>query len=254
MCSWGCPSGKIGQTDCSGSRVLFSAGVSGGHLNPALTVSLAVLGKVPWRKIPHYLLGQYLGAFLGASLVFLVYWDGLVWFESQEGLYRSIPETASIFSTFPSPHLSLLGGVGDQLLSTALLSLIVCSLSDNKKISQDSLLLPAVVGLTVLGLGTSLGLNCGFPLNPARDLAPRLVMGETSIHDQSVTHRTLQPCQDGGGRYSQASVTGGWSLSSPLTWGLSSDPSSTASSLERMSASPQRRQAFRGNLRTAISM
>ena len=85
---------------------------------------------------------------------------------------RSVPETANIFSTFPGPHLSHLGGAADQLLSTALLAISVCSARQQLEVER----LPGVVGLTVLGLGVSLGFNCGYPLNPARDLAPRIVM------------------------------------------------------------------------------
>ena len=51
-------------------------------------VSLAVVGKLPWRKVPHYLLAQYLGALLAGAAVFLLYWDALVWYEHQQGAFR----------------------------------------------------------------------------------------------------------------------------------------------------------------------
>ena len=87
-----------------------------------------------------------------------------------------MPDTANIFSTFPSPHLSLVGGAGDQVLATALLAISVCS-------ARQVTDLPAVVGLTVLGLGVSLGYNCGYPLNPARDLGPRIFMCKILVTD-----------------------------------------------------------------------
>ena len=75
--------------------IVVSGGVSGGHLNPAVTVAVASVGKFPWRKVnnhsfhigfinshikvPHYLAAQYLGAFVASCVVFLVYWDALVW-------------------------------------------------------------------------------------------------------------------------------------------------------------------------------
>ena len=149
-------------------------------------------------KVPHYIFGQYLGALIGALVVFLLYWDALVWYEHQQGVYRSVPDTAIIFSSFPSPHLTHLGGAGDQVLATALLTLLICTLTDNKYLLIDfmrikqilfsrtflihPILLPAVVGCTILGLGTSLGYNCSYPLNPARDLAPRIFMGKISLH------------------------------------------------------------------------
>ena len=114
---------------------------------------------------------------------------------------RVTPDTAAIFSTFPGPHLSSpwLGGAGDQLLGTMLLTLAICSVTDTAKLSlassssvasipspspplPPSALVPGVSGLAVLGLGLSLGYNCGYPLNPARDLAPRLLMGNTTTH------------------------------------------------------------------------
>ena len=75
--------------------MVVSGGVSGGHLNPAVTVAVATIGKFPWWKVgnillliqvfvfhpqvPHYLAAQYLGSFSASCLVFLVYWDALVW-------------------------------------------------------------------------------------------------------------------------------------------------------------------------------
>ena len=107
-------------------------GVSGGHLNPAVTVSLAVVGKVRWRKVPHYLLAQYLGALLGAGLVLATYWEGLVWYEHHQGLYRTIPGTANIFTTFPSPHLSVLGGIIDQFVGSAVFLICICAITDSR--------------------------------------------------------------------------------------------------------------------------
>ena len=149
-----------------------------------------------WRQkifqVCHYLLAQYLGALLGAALVLAVYWEGLVWYEAQQGLYRTVPGTASIFTTFPSPHLTTtagqLAGAADQLVSSSLLVLVFCRLSDPA--SSSLLSLPAGLAVTVLGLGTSLGLNCGAPLNPARDLAPRILCGEERISQQSFTAAT----------------------------------------------------------------
>ena len=80
-------------------------------------------------KVPHYLAAQYLGAFLASGAVFLVYWDALVWYEHDRGGYRVTPDTAAIFGTFPAHHLTLLGGLTDQLVATALLLLWQADLS-----------------------------------------------------------------------------------------------------------------------------
>jgi len=154
--------------------VLVSGGVSGGHLNPAVSLAVATLGKFPWWKVPHYVAAQYLGAFLSSALVFLVYWDALVWYEHDIGEYRSLPETAGIFSTYPSPHLSFIWGVFDQFLGTALLLFCVCAITDKSNMKVSKQLVPLYIGFTVLGLGVCFGYNCGYAVNPARDLAPRL--------------------------------------------------------------------------------
>ena len=125
------------------------------------------------HQVPHYLLAQYLGALAGSGLVFLVYWDALVWYEHDRSVYRSIPETAGIFTTFPSPHLSMAGGVFDQFLGTFLLMLCICAITDPRNMKLEKQMVSVGVGVTVLGLGLSLGHNCGYAVNPARDLAPR---------------------------------------------------------------------------------
>ena len=127
--------------------VVVSGGVSGGHLNPAITVAVASVGKFPWKKVPHYLAGQYLGAFLGSATVFLVYWDALVWYEHDRGSWRSTPETAGIFSTFPGTHLSLVGGILDQTVVTALLLTCVCAITDRKNMKVS--VVRAVRGIEV---------------------------------------------------------------------------------------------------------
>jgi len=154
--------------------VMVSGGVSGGHLNPAVSVAVATLGKFPWWKVPHYLGAQYLGAFAASCVTFLVYWDALVWYEHNRGVYRSTPDTASIFATYPAHHLSWAGGVADQVLGTALLLICVCAITDSRNMNVSKQLVPLYVGFTVLGIGICFGFNCGYAINPARDLAPRL--------------------------------------------------------------------------------
>ena len=170
--------------------LLLSCEVSGGHINPAVTVALATLGKFPWRKVPLYILAQYIGAFLGSAIVFLVYWEAIVFYEHDRGGYRVTPDTAAIFGTFPGHHLTLWGGVTDQLVATAILLLCICAIQDknNMKVGLKTLsifqaihlyqvskqVIPFFIGLTILAVGVCFGYNCGYAINPARDLAPRL--------------------------------------------------------------------------------
>jgi len=154
--------------------LLLSGEVSGGHINPAVTVALATLGKFPWRKVPHYLAAQYLGAFVASAVVFLVYWEALVWYEHDRGGYRVTPDTAAIFGTFPSHHLTLQGGVLDQVVATSLLLLCICAITDKNNMKVSKHMIPFFVGLTILAIGICFGFNCGYAINPARDLAPRI--------------------------------------------------------------------------------
>jgi len=154
--------------------LLLSSEVSGGHINPAVTVALATLGKFPWRKVPHYLAAQYLGAFVASAVVFLVYWDALVWYEHDRGGYRVTPDTAAIFGTYPGHHLTMWGGVGDQVVGTAMLLLCVCAITDKNNMRVSKQAIPFFVGLTILAIGVCFGYNCGYAINPARDFAPRL--------------------------------------------------------------------------------
>ena len=82
---------------------------------------------------------------------------------------------AGIFATYPADYLSALGGVGDQILGTMLLLVCVCAITDKKNTQVPSGLVPMYVGFTILGIGICFGANCGYALNPARDLAPRLL-------------------------------------------------------------------------------
>ncbi|CAL8406195.1 unnamed protein product [Arctogadus glacialis] len=106
-------------------RCVRSLRIRGGHLNPAVTFALCLLGREPWRKFLVYFLFQMFGAFLGAKIIFGIYSDAL-WDYGQETL--SVDGTnATIFATYPSPHLSLLNGFFDQEIGMA--TLIVCILA-----------------------------------------------------------------------------------------------------------------------------
>ena len=82
--------------------------------------------------------------------------------------------TAGIFATYPSPIISQVTGFFDQIFGTAILLFCVRGITDNRNSKLPSYLQPFLVGLCVVGLGTSLGLNCGYAINPARDFGPRL--------------------------------------------------------------------------------
>jgi len=158
---------------------VVSIGVSGAHLNPAITVALVLARKHPVMKVFHYLAAQYLGAFASSAVVLLVYWDALLYYETDRGEYRATPGTAQIFSSYPAPHTSNIRGFLDQVVATALLSACYCAITDKQNRQVAAQGVPLYLGLTILGLGVAFGLNCGYPVNPARDLAPRILTAVT---------------------------------------------------------------------------
>merc|ERR1719244_1553123 len=155
--------------------VMIAGSVSGAHLNPAVSVSLSCIGKFKMTKLPHYLLGQYLGAFLGAALVFITYRDALNHYTG-DGPYQveGANATAGIFVTFPTSGVSNIGGFIDQVVGTALLLLAIGAINFRPNSSVSSTLGPLLVALTVVAIGVCFGHNAGYAINPARDLGPRM--------------------------------------------------------------------------------
>lgn len=154
--------------------VLLAGGVSGGHVNPAVTVAFACAGKFPWKKVPVYVAAQYLGAFLASAMVYAVYYEAIHAFELANGLSFATPDTAGIWATYPKKHLSHGGGILDQTVSTALLLLCICAVVDKKNMQVSRGLSALYIGFIVLNIGICFGYNCGYAINPARDLAPRI--------------------------------------------------------------------------------
>jgi len=139
--------------------------ISGAHLNPAITLGLAVVGKFAWSDVPRYIGAQFIGAFLGAVIVWLAYLAH--WSETE-----SQASKLSVFSTIPAIRrcpLNLL----TEIIGTFVLVFGVLAISANAGPAQSGLT-PLLIGLLVLGIGLSLGAPTGYAINPARDLGPRL--------------------------------------------------------------------------------
>ena len=154
--------------------VYASAGVSGAHLNPAVTLALAVHRGFPWPKVVPYMLAQLAGAFLGAAVTFLTYREAFDRFDGGVRQVTGTQATAGIFATYPQPYLSLAGGFVDQVVGTALLMLLIFALGDTRNFAPEGRFGPVLVGAAVVLIGMSFGLNAGYAINPARDLGPRL--------------------------------------------------------------------------------
>ncbi len=139
--------------------------ISGAHLNPAVTLGLAAVGKLPWSDVPVYIVAQMLGAFLGATLVWLAY---LAHWEHTP--YEDLK--LAVFSTTPAIR-RLTANLVTEIIGTFVLVFGVLALGANKA-PNDTGLTPLLVGFLVWAIGLSLGGPTGYAINPARDLAPRI--------------------------------------------------------------------------------
>ncbi|XP_062311614.1 aquaporin-10a, partial [Osmerus eperlanus] len=156
------------------SAMYLCKGISGAHLNPAVSLSFCVLGRVRWNRLLPYILCQLLGAYLASGIVFLVYYDAIMEFSGGVLTVYGPNETASIFATYPSETLSLGNSFLDQVVGTAMLMLCILPLGEQRNTPAPPDLIPPIVAVIVLGIAMSMSANCGGAINPARDLGPRL--------------------------------------------------------------------------------
>jgi MIP family channel proteins len=151
-----------------------SAGVTGAHLNPAVTLALAVHRKLPWVKVVPYSIAQIAGAFAASAVVYLTYHEALAAFDGGVRQVAGAQGTAGIWATYPQPFLSTMGGVVDQVVGTALLVGVILGITDTRNSAPPAGTAPIVVGLLVVLIGATFGFNAGYAINPARDFGPRL--------------------------------------------------------------------------------
>jgi glycerol uptake facilitator protein len=173
--------------------VYVAGGVTGAHINPAVTVAMAVKRGFPWGKVVPYILAQLVGAFLGAAAVYLIYRDGLV--------AAGMP---NVWSTGPGSIFSEAFWGGDGADAVGTYSLLTASIAEffgtmvllwgvlaafddrNWGVQTKANLGALLVGFTVLAVGLSLGGPSGYSINPARDLGPRIfgaIVGTQGLFD-----------------------------------------------------------------------
>lgn len=145
--------------------VYVSANASGGHLNPAVSIALAMAGKFDWALVPAYILAQLIGAALGAVLVWLSYKQHFDDTEDPELILAS-------FSTIPAKR-NRIHNFTTEFIGTFIFMLGVFFITRSSAALGALDALP--VALLVLGIGLSLGGPTGYAINPARDLGPRLI-------------------------------------------------------------------------------
>jgi glycerol uptake facilitator protein len=154
------------------------------HLNPAVTVAMAVSGRMAWRKVPSYLASQFGGAFAAGLLLYALFGPSIAAYEAQHGIVRGTVEsvaTAKMFGEFypdsgGAARVSLPLAMGAEALGTFLLVLMIFALTEGCNVGRpNDALAPVFIGLTVTSAICLVAPLTQAGLNPARDLGPRLV-------------------------------------------------------------------------------
>ncbi|MBI5817867.1 MAG: aquaporin family protein [Verrucomicrobia bacterium] len=156
---------------CGVTVAVYTVGAfSGAHLNPAVTIGLATIGKFDWASVPVYVAAQMIGAFLGAAIVWLAYLAHWAETESQSS-------KLAVFCTGPAIR-NTAANLLTEIIGTFVLVLGVLAILTPKNLNPvhgwDVGFGPFLVGIIVWAIGLSLGGPTGYAINPARDLGPRL--------------------------------------------------------------------------------
>jgi len=144
--------------------VYVSGFMSGAHLNPAVTVGLAMAGMFPWGSVASYIVAQMLGAMAGALLVWVHYYSH--WKETEDAA-----TILGVFSTGPAIRKTVPNLIG-EVIGTAILIIGVMAMGPNELTSGLGAI---VVGIIITAIGFGLGGTTGYAINPARDLGPRIM-------------------------------------------------------------------------------
>jgi len=137
--------------------------ISGAHINPAVTLALATIGEFPWKDVPTYIIGQFIGAFLGAIVVYFHYLPH--WRATDDHSAK-----LAVFSTDPAIRNNI-SNLVSEIIGTFILVMGILAIGANEFTKG---LNPLVIGLLIVSIGISLGGTTGYAINPARDLGPRI--------------------------------------------------------------------------------
>jgi glycerol uptake facilitator protein len=139
---------------------------SGAHLNPAVTVGLAINSTIKWHQIWGYFAGEFVGAFIGATLVWAAYYNH--WEPTEDpGLKLAVFCTAPAIRNYATNLIT-------EIIGTFMLVFVILALGGNN-IAGSAGTTPLIVGFLVFAIGLSLGGPTGYAINPARDLGPRII-------------------------------------------------------------------------------
>lgn len=154
--------------------VYVCGGVSG-HINPAVTISLALFRKFPWRKVPGYVFAQLCGATMGALMIYGLYVNPI-----REVDPLQTEATAAYFTTFPAKFIrsqsTRITGFYNEVYASAVLLMVILAINDGSNTAPPDGMAPIVLLWLITGIGATLGWQTAYAVNPARDLGPRFAL------------------------------------------------------------------------------
>lgn len=156
---------------------VYTSGMSGGHINPAVTFACCVFRKFPWRKFPVYAISQVLGAMCGAAIVYGNYKSAIDVYEGGPGI-RTVPgysktASAGIFCTYPAEFMTRTGMFFSEFVASSILMFLIFALKDDGNLGAGPLV-PLALFFVIFGIGACFGWETGYAINLARDFGPRL--------------------------------------------------------------------------------
>ncbi|KAF7593929.1 hypothetical protein BBP40_010436 [Aspergillus hancockii] len=157
---------------------VYVSGISGSHINPAVTLASCILRNFPWRKFPIYVLAQVFGAMTAAAIVYGNYRSAIDVYEGGSAI-RTVPgysktATAGIFATYPAAFMTRTGQFFSEFIASAILMFMIFALKDDRN-SGAGPLMPLGLFFVIFGIGSCFGWETGYAINLARDFGPRLV-------------------------------------------------------------------------------
>lgn len=152
--------------------VYVAGGISGGHINPSVTISMAIFRKFPWKKVPIYIFAQIVGAYFGGAMAYGYFWSSITEFEGGASI-RTAATGACLF-TNPKSYVTWRNAFFDEFIGAAMLVGCLMALLDDTNAPPANGMTALIVGFLVAAIGMALGYQTSFTINPARDLGPRI--------------------------------------------------------------------------------
>jgi glycerol uptake facilitator protein len=154
--------------------IYITGAVSGTHANPGVTLALALYRGFPWKKVIPYWCAQLVGAFIGAAIVYALYYNVIDHYNAVQHLTRVDGGAAGVFFTSPGTAVTTMKGFVDEIILTAILIFGIFAITDEfNTMAPQANFGAIVIGLLVAVIGASMGYLEAWAINPARDLGPR---------------------------------------------------------------------------------